>query len=720
MTDDAPLFSPYWYKVSGLSPRLRPGVTVTRRIEQGECWHILFATENNRHFRLDEASWAIVGACDGQHKLETIWRRVLDRFGDAAPGQDETIRLLGQLHQADALNAGTAPVLAEFGHRARRQARQRLLQKLKSPLFVKIPLFDPKRVIEATYPLARPVFSLPGFLLWCTLMVWLVTEAVANWQALSGAVLDRALAADNLLIAALVFPFAKAFHELAHGWAVRHWGGQVRETGIMFLVFLPAPYVDASEAASFRSRRARLVVGAAGMMAEAALAAGAMYVWLGAETGLVSAIAFNTMLIAGVSTFFFNGNPLLRFDAYFMLSDAIGVQNLAGRSQKWWGWLVHRFAFGLEGWENPARTRAESRWFALYHPASYAYRVFLTLSIALFVAQEYRLVGLTLAVWSVVTTLLLPAVQGGWHVLTAPGVAPRRGRALGATLGLVALPVLALTLIPLPWGTVAPAVVIPPEEARLSLPVEAEIAEVMAISGTRIRKGAAIARLQAPLAMSQLDLIEARLVATRARLAVFEAEPGRSDEAAAARAEIGYLMEERQERRADLAQLAVTAPADGRFMAESQVALPGRRLPEGRELGLLIPDTARARLRAAVPAARIDLVATAPQEVALYLPGVGFAPLTARLLTLAPEATRQVAFPALTRAAGGPIQMDPTDDTGRRAAQPFHVAEIATDLPFDALAVGGRVWVRFDHGRAPLAPRIWRVIRQTFLTRLAL
>ena len=87
MGSDSPLFSPYWYKLKGLAPRLRPGVRITRRKEQGEVWHVLSAPETNRHFRLDAASHAIVGAFDGRRTLDEIWRHVLERFGDDAPGQ---------------------------------------------------------------------------------------------------------------------------------------------------------------------------------------------------------------------------------------------------------------------------------------------------------------------------------------------------------------------------------------------------------------------------------------------------------------------------------------------------------------------------------------------------------------------------------------------------------------------------------------------------------
>ena len=200
-----------------------------------------------------------------------------------------------------------------------------------------------------------------------------------------------------------------------------------------------------------------------------------------------------------------------------------------------------------------------------------------------------------------------------------------------------------------------------------------------------------------------------------------EADQARPPEAEIIRTELGFLDEELRQVQDDLTRLYLQAPASGgRFLAHSNDVLPGRRLSRGQEIGWIVRPDDRALLRMAVPAGRIDLFATPPRDVRVHLPGQPFGAAQGRLMAIAPEATRNLDFPSLSAAAGGPLQMDPTDDRGRRTTQPFHVAEVATDLPLSDLAVGGLVWARFDHGPTPLAPRLWRAVRQTFLTRLAL
>jgi putative peptide zinc metalloprotease protein len=157
-----------------------------------------------------------------------------------------------------------------------------------------------------------------------------------NWSELTGNLSDRILSTQNLLIAWFSYPVVKALHEWSHALAVKRWGGRVREAGLMFLVFTPVPYVDATDSYGFSGKWQRAAVAAAGILAELALGAIAVYLWWLSEPGLLRAVAYNVILIAGVSTLLVNGNPLMRYDGYFVLSEALEIPNLAQRATKFW------------------------------------------------------------------------------------------------------------------------------------------------------------------------------------------------------------------------------------------------------------------------------------------------------------------------------------------------------------------------------------------------
>ena len=717
LRSEAPLTSAYWYKVRGLRPRLRPGVRIARHVEQGQVWFVLSSPETGRQFRYAAPVHAILGAFDGRRSLDEIWQAAAEALGDDLPTQDEVIRLLGQLHRADALSAGSAPVLDEMTRRGRDTRRREALQRVRNPLFLRLPLIDPDRFLSLTVPLVRPVFSGWGLAAWLGLAVWTLWTLALHWEGLTTNLADRVLGVENLLVLAVVFPLAKLVHELAHGYAVKVWGGEVRDMGLMFLIFVPIPYVDASASIAFPQRRRRIVVAAAGMMAELVLAALALQVWAAAEPGLIRAMAFNMLVVAGVSTVFFNGNPLLRFDAYYILVDLIGVQNLGGRAAQWWSWLVHRWGFGLPRWPNPARSGWEARWFAAYQPLSWVYRLWLSLTIALFVASQYLVVGMFLAVWSVALTLFWPLLKGLWGVATGPAAAARRGRAIAVCAAMGAAGFGAVTLAPVPHGTVVEGVVWVPDRAPVMAGVDGVLVAVLAQPGERVPAGAPLLRLDAPLVEAEARLLAARVATGEAQFAVAETR-GASD-IAVAEADLGYRRAEADARRDDREALSVAAISAGRFVLPPGGERLGRMVRKGETLGYLLDDRTLT-LRVAIPLAAIDDVRTSPEQVSVRFADRPQRPVEGHVLRLSPEATRRLPSPALTLTAGGPFALDPTDPEGRTATEPFHLAEIVVLREDGAPPLGARVHVRFDHGTPPLAPRLWRALRQTFLARLNL
>ena len=112
----------------------------------------------------------------------------------------------------------------------------------------------------------------------------------------------------------------KFIHECGHAFSCRRFGGEVHEMGIMFLVFVPTPYVDASSAWAFPNKWKRMFVGMGGMIIELFVAALCAFVWLNTNRDmLINHLAYNAMLIASVTTVVFNANPLLRYDGYYIL-----------------------------------------------------------------------------------------------------------------------------------------------------------------------------------------------------------------------------------------------------------------------------------------------------------------------------------------------------------------------------------------------------------------
>lgn len=442
MPVDRPTFSESWYRVVDLRPRLRSTVQVHRQHFRGHMWHVLQDPSSNQFFRLNDAAYYFVAMLDGRRTVGEVWRICNEQLGDSAPTQGEAIQLLGQLYSSNLLQAELPPDAEGLFHRYRKRVTREVQGYLMNLLFIRVPLIDPDNFLNRWVGVFGKLFTKVSLLLWVVLMgvglYFVIGRAGELFDGAAG-ILDR----ENLPLLYLSFVIIKIFHEFGHAFACKAFGrasgtgGEVHVMGVMFLVFTPLPYVDASSAWAFRRKWHRAVVGAAGMFVELAVAAVAAIIWANTAPGTLRAVCYNVMFIASVSSLIFNGNPLLRFDGYYILSDVLEIPNLSQRSKQYIYYLVKRYVYGVRRSHNPANTGGEKRWFVFYGIASTLYRVFVCIRILLFIADKLFIVGAVLAVAAVVAWVFVPLGKFLHYLFTSGELMRVRVRAVGSTLGVL-------------------------------------------------------------------------------------------------------------------------------------------------------------------------------------------------------------------------------------------------------------------------------------------
>ena len=426
-----------------------------------------------------------------------------------------------------------------------------------------------------------------------------------HWAELTENITDRILNPGNLVVMWLVFPILKAFHEFGHGFAVKLKGGEVHDMGIMMLVLTPVPYVDASAASAFREKRERILVGAAGMAVEVFIAALALFFWVSSEPGPMRSLAYNVIFIAGISSILFNGNPLLRYDAYYILSDLLEIPNLGQRGLRYAGYLCQRYLFGVRDAEPPESTRGERIWFVIYTVASWAYRIFIYAAIVLFIASKFFFIGVLFACWSALSMFFWPAVKGVKYLASSPRIRKKRIQAATATGLILAGITVLVTLVPVPLSTRAEGVVWIPEESFVRPGTDGFVDRLLAHPGTRINRGDSLIECSDPLLPAQIKVLEAQLEQLQV---TYDAQIiADKVKAEITKEEIQHVVAKLEDACDRANELTVRSTAGGAFVVPKAQDLPGRFVKRGELLGYVL-DPGTITTRVVVFQGDVDLV----------------------------------------------------------------------------------------------------------------
>lgn len=709
------LFSSHWYRVARAKLSLRSHVRVHQHVYRDGTWYILRDESSGRHHRFNEAAYNFIKLINGKRTVNDIWEIMQETIGDDAPTQEEVIQLLGQLHYADHLLSELAPDVEELIDRRSKERKKLLISRFGNPLAVRVPLVDPDRLLTRWMPYVRPLFTKTAAVISIVIMLLAFLEMTRHWSVLSKHAMEHALSPYNLLIIWFVYPFVKGIHELGHGFAVKKWGGEVHELGIMLLVLMPVPFVDASAASSFRSKRQRMIVGMAGIIVELLLASIALLLWLNVQQGIVSDVLFNIMLIGGVSTLLFNGNPLLRFDGYYVFADAIEIPGLGNRANRYYTYLIQRYVFDVKEARSPVTADGESFWFVFYGAAAFVYRIMIMVMITLFIAGKYFFIGVALASWVIFMQLVLPLLKAISYLLKSPTLSHRRERALSVSIGTIAIVVSMLFLIPMPLNTIAEGVVWMPEHSHVRAGSNGFIQDILVKDGEYVKKDAALIVTQDPLMEAQLKLLEAN----KKELIVKHDALVQEDivESEITLEEINLLDGKIQRLNEQISEMTITSPVDGVFIIAESKDLHGHYLKQGDPIAYVI-DFDDVSVRVVVPQNAIGLVRKHTRDVELRLEGAVHQRIQSAVEREIPAATYRLPSKALALDGGGKIKTDPFDKDGVKTRDQYFQFEVALPDLISNQNIGQRVFVRFTHGYEPMAWQWYRSFEQLFLDEL--
>ena len=720
---DQSLFSDHWYRVADIKPQLRGHIRLHRHTYRKQRWYVIEDPITAQYHRFAPTAYYLIQQMNGKRSLQTLWEDTLDHLGNEGPTQSEIVQLLAQLHSQDLLASNVLPNTVEQYLRGERARKMKTLQRFISPLAIRIPLVDPDRFLTRFQHLVRPLFSPAGVALWLLVHIYAIAIASTHFTALTSNVIDTIISPSNLLLIGLLFPVIKGLHELGHGFATKVWGGEIHEMGLMFLVFMPVPYVDASSASMFPRSFQRAMVGAAGMIVELFIAALALIVWSMVEQGAVKTIAYNVVLIAGVSTILFNANPLLRFDGYYILADILQIPNLAAKSNRFINHGAQRYLFGVKTLPPMPLTQGERGWLTFYGFASFLYRMVLMVAITLFVASKFFFIGILLASWTALLMFVNPLLKGGRFLLYSPTLSHKRVRALSISALILFTLYGAIFYYEAPHARVAQGLVWLPDDAYLRSQEECYLTELVRHAGESIKKGDLIARCSSVEVNFQLDIINARLTEMKTRY-LQQIREDRT-QAQITQEMINTLLSQLSHTQNKLDALNIVSLTDGTLTMPNEQDLVGSYLSKGDLLAYVIQDSSP-RIRAIVEQSDLELVRNQRVGIDMKLPHQADKTYALQLDRETPAGSTQLPSSALGNQGGGDIVVDPRMAGGQQSFAPLFHFELSLQAPVGAQAspivpealvnwYGQRVLLKFHLQPEPIAQQWYRRIRQLFM-----
>ncbi len=728
--------------------RLRQDLNIAPQKYEGRTYWVVKDPVSMRYYRFKEQEHFLLQFMDGDHTLDEAQKEYEQRFRPERLKLEDLEHFAQQLLTAGLAQNESPRAGKQLFDRRKKRLRSEWMQALTNILYIKIPIFDPDKLLIRMMPYCGWVFSgwaiLLAHLYFLGTLIFVGMHFEKFYDNLPR--YQEFFTFGNLGWMWLALGVVKVIHEFGHGLSCRKYGGEVHEMGALFLCLSPCLYCNVSDAWTLPSKWKRIVISYAGIYIELFIAATATFVWWYTPSHpFINNLALCLMVVCSISTIIFNANPLMRYDGYYVMADWLEIPNLRDRSNRFLKNVVLEHCLGVEVQPETYMATTRKVLFITYAVVSYIYRWVITYSILIFMAtflKPYKLVVVSqmLAVASLASMVGWPLWRLGKN-LHRRGRLPdmKTGRAVVSGL-IVAAVVIAFFTVPLPVSRVRQTGLVQLRdgaETPVLLRQDGRLEDLKVHDGQFVRKDEVLAvfrnrdleRKREEVATQCEVLRQQRDEATRA-LAESIKEPEVKDRMRSRLREVvqdltrceGQL----QQLEPLLAALTLRAPCDGWVINPPRPDEKGKYFDHSQPAPFCtIGDPSR--LRMLVPVKPADYRLLKQDRAALEGQGKDL-PIVIRVqgrdahtwkgewLTM-PESEAKTIPPQLANKGGGPIAVKPPSGNDPNKLEPVdqqYMLSIGIVDPDNAICPGSLGKVKIECRWQSCAWWVWRTINDTF------
>ena len=500
-----------------LPPPRRTDLIIRPLGDQGQ--HVVKDPISGNYYNLGEPEVFLLEALDGSKSAGEICAAFEARFKDSLTPSDldeflELAKGMGFLRSAETITASDTPGVN--GQAATTQAPPKKKSR-QSILYWRANAFDPDRLFNWLEPKIQFFWTkafLVGSLTAIVLAWWVFLN---NWYEMFS---NIRITWETAVMAWLTIAFVTTLHEFAHGLTCKHYGGEVHEIGFLLMFFMPCFYCNVSDAWLMRERWKRLWVTLAGGYLDLCIWALAIFTWRLTIPGtLVNYLALVVSSVCGVRIFF-NFNPLLKLDGYYLLSDWTEMPNLRQRALDYVSAHLRWLLWG-DKWPSREQRGVFLFWYGVTCWCFSAF--FLTvmlLTMGKWVGDLYGIAGVAFVVCfgTYLARGMFSGISGG-QIMKMLQFRHKRTAIWG---GIILVVLLAMVLIRVDDRATGNFKVRPASRAELRAPIGCFLKSVHCDEGGKVTSGSLVAIMEIPDLLSKLSQKKSEVAEAEAKLRILE------------------------------------------------------------------------------------------------------------------------------------------------------------------------------------------------------
>jgi putative peptide zinc metalloprotease protein len=610
--------------------RRRSDLTIVPQRYEGRTYYVVKDPVSLRYYRFKEQEHFLLLLMDGTHTLDAAQKAFEVRFRPERLKLEELEQFGHQLLSMGLVQNESPQTGKLLYDNRQKRVKMEWMQTLTNILYIKIPVFDPDRLLTAMLPYTRWIFTRTFAFASFAFMAAAALLVLTHFQTFHSRMpsFESYFTFKNMIYLWIALGVVKVIHEFGHGLSCKAFTGEVHEMGFLLLCFSPAMYCNVSDAWRLPNKWHRIIISFAGIWVELMIASAATFIWWNTVDSpyvFLNNMCLNLMVVCSVSTVLFNGNPLMRYDGYYVLADWLEVPNLRDRANKYLQNLAMDWCLGIEVPPEQYMEPWRRVMFVAYAVVSYVYGWVVTFIILKFMAtmlKPYKLevVSEFLAIGALCSMIGWPAYRLIENVRKRGRLPDMKPIRVAITSSIVAAILLVVLFVPLPVTRIGQrgfVQVQPTEIAHVTMDVSGTLKAVHVKEGQAVKKGKLLAEFTSQELEKRRDAATDELVRKETGLRFYDEQIAKEQDSAEKKklqSERSRVEEEWRQAvgayrqvKLEMEKLTLRAPRDGVVIGLPIVDEVGKRWE--REQGTVFCSVGdRTKLRVLVPIAPADFV----------------------------------------------------------------------------------------------------------------